>query len=57
MDFTDGSAEVARDRRRGAELAVKHVNDAGGVFGLPVQIAVGDTTRDPPGSELKRRGG
>ena len=56
MDFTDGSAEVARDRRRGAELAVKHVNDADGVFGLPVQIAVRDTTRDPQvGVEAARR--
>ncbi len=47
MDFTDGSAEVARDRRRGVELAVKHVNDAGGVLGLTTQMAVGDTTSDP----------
>ena len=56
MDFTDGSAEVARDRRRGVELAVKHVNDAGGVLGLPAQMAVGDTTSDPQvGVETARR--
>ena len=47
MDFSGGSAEVLRDRQRGFELAIKHVNDGGGVFGLPVAVAVGDTTADP----------
>ena len=47
MDFSGGSAEVLRDRQRAFELAIKHVNDGGGVLGLPVVIAVGDTTADP----------
>ena len=47
MDFSGGSAEVLRDRQRGFELAIEHVNDGGGVFGLPVGVAIGDTTADP----------
>ena len=47
MDFGSGSAEVLRDRRRAFELAIAHVNEGGGVFGLPVTIAVGDATSDP----------
>ena len=47
MDFSGGSPDVLRDRRRAFELAIKHVNDGGGVFDLPVEGAVGDTTADP----------
>ena len=47
LDLSSGSAEVYRDRQRAFELAIKHVNDGGGVFGLPVTIAVGDATADP----------
>ena len=47
MDFSRGSSEVLRDRRRAFELAIKHVNEGGGVFGLSVTVAVGDTTADP----------
>ena len=47
MDLSSGSAEVYRDRQRAFELAIKHVNKGGGVFGLPVTVAVGDTTADP----------
>ena len=47
MDFSGGSAEVLRDRRRAFELAIEHVNDGGGVLGLPVTVAVVDTTADP----------
>ena len=46
MDFS-GSAEVSRDRRRAFELAIKHVNDGGGVLGRPVAVALGDTAADP----------
>ncbi len=46
-DFGSGSAEVLRDRQRAFELAIGHVNDAGGVFGLPVTVAIGDATADP----------
>ena len=47
MDFSSGSTEVLRDRRRAFELAIEHVNGGGGVFGLPVKVAFGDTTADP----------
>ena len=47
MDFSSGSSEVVTDRRRAFELAIKHVNAAGGVFGQRVTIVMGDTTADP----------
>ena len=47
LDLSSGSAEVYRDRQRAFELAIKHVNQGGGVFGLPVTVAVGDATADP----------
>ena len=47
LDLSSGSAEVYRDRQRAFELAIEHVNEAGGVFGLPVTVAVGDATADP----------
>ncbi|MDE0303800.1 MAG: ABC transporter substrate-binding protein [Albidovulum sp.] len=47
MDLSSGSAEVYRDRQRAFKLAIKHVNEGGGVFGLPVTVAVGDATADP----------
>ena len=47
MDFSSGSTEVLRDRQRAFELAIKHVNEGGGVFGLPVTVAIGDATADP----------
>ena len=46
MDFS-GSAEASRDRRRAFELAIRHVNEGGGVLGRPVTFAVGDTAADP----------
>ena len=47
MDFSSGSSDVVTDRRRAFELAVKHINAGGGVFGQPVATAMGDTTADP----------
>lgn len=47
MDYSGRSAEVSRDRQRGFELALRHINAAGGVLGAPVTFAVGDTTPDP----------
>ena len=47
LDLSSGSAEVYRDRQRAFELAIKHVNEGGGVFGLPMTVAVGDATADP----------
>ena len=47
LDLSSGSAEVHRDRQRAFGLAIKHVNEGGGVFGLPVTVAVGDATANP----------
>ena len=47
LDLSSGSAEVYRDRQRAFELAIKHVNEGGGVFDLPVTVAVADATADP----------
>ena len=47
LDLSSGSAEVYRDRQRAFELAIKHINEGGGVFGLPVTVAVADATADP----------
>ena len=37
LDFSGSLAEFGIDMRRGFELAIKHINDAGGVFGRPVE--------------------
>ena len=42
-----GSHQNAQDRQRAFELAVTHLNEAGGVFGRPVETAVGDTALIP----------
>ena len=55
LDLSSGSAEVYRDRQRAFELAIKHVNEGGGVFGLPVTVAVGDATADPEKAVLAAR--
>ena len=55
MDFSSGSSEVVTDRRRAFELAIKHVNDSGGVFGRPVSVALGDTTADPEEAAAQAR--
>ena len=47
MNYSSGSEEVYRDRQRAFELAIKHLNQSGGVLGRPVEFAVGDTTPDP----------
>ena len=46
LDLSSGSAEVYRDRQRAFELAIEHVNESGGVFGLTVTVAVADATAD-----------
>ena len=46
LDFT-GSPEASADRKRAFDLAIRHINDGGGVLGMPVDIAVADATRDP----------
>ena len=47
LNFSEGATERAIERQRAFNLALKHINAGGGVFGVPVESAVGDTTRDP----------
>ena len=47
VNLSDGAPARAVERQQAFELAVQHVNAAGGVFGQPVQFVVGDSTLDP----------
>ncbi len=47
LNFSQGATERAIERERAFELALAHVNAGGGVFGMPVESAAADTTRDP----------
>ena len=47
LDFSGPLAEYGPALQRGFELAVRHLNEAGGIWGMPVQTAVGDTALDP----------
>ena len=42
-----GAPETAADRKRAFDLAIRHVNEAGGVLGKPVEGVGADSTRDP----------
>ena len=46
LDFS-GSPEASADRQRAFKLAIRHMNEGGGVFGMPVQAVSSDATRDP----------
>jgi len=50
-----GSPQNAQDRQRAFELAVTHLNQAGGVFGRSVETAVGDTALDPDTAVMEAR--
>ena len=55
LDYT-GSPVSSAERQWGFELAIAHVNDAGGVFGQPVESVTGDSPRDASvGIESARR--
>ena len=47
LNFSAGSTGRAIERQRAFDLAVKHVNEGGGVFDKPVETVVGDSTLDP----------
>ncbi len=42
-DFSGPLAEFGPEIRKGVELAIEHINSAGGVNGRPVELVVGDT--------------
>ena len=46
LNFT-GSPEASEDRKRAFDLAIRHINEGGGVFGIPVESVVADATQDP----------
>lgn len=46
LDFS-GAPETMADRKRAFDLAIQHVNEAGGVLGRPVEGVEADSTRDP----------
>ncbi len=46
-DFSGALAEFGPQVQSGVELAIAHLNDAGGVLGHPVELVVGDTNLDP----------
>ena len=55
LNFT-GSPEASADRQRAFELAIKHVNEGGGVLGMPVEGVAADATQDPAAAvEAARR--
>ena len=54
LNFT-GSPETSENRKRAFDLAIKHVNEGGGVLGNPVESVVADATRDPAAAEEAAR--
>ena len=47
LDFSGPLAEYGPELQKGFDLAIKHINEAGGVWGMPVETAVGDDGTDP----------
>ena len=47
VNLSEGAPARAVERQRAFELAIQHVNAAGGVFGQQVEFVVGDSTLDP----------
>ncbi|MDE2966524.1 MAG: ABC transporter substrate-binding protein [Chloroflexota bacterium] len=47
LDYSGPLAEWAPEMQKGFDLAIKHINEAGGVWGMPVESAIGDDRTDP----------
>ena len=47
VDFTGGLAEFGEEMRLGFELAIEHLNAAGGVLGHPVEFVIADSALEP----------
>ncbi len=55
LAFGDDPSETTLGRQRAFELAIKHLNEGGGVFGRPVEVAVGDAyAPSGPAAEARR---
>ena len=51
LNFT-GSREASEDRKQAFYLAIRHVNEGGGVLGMNVESVVADATQDPSVAEV-----
>ncbi len=49
LHFGDSPSQTTLGRQRAFDLAIKHINAGGGVFGRDVEVAVGDATIDAAG--------
>ena len=47
LNFGEGAAAASTVRQQSFELAIQHINDAGGVLGQPVTFVLADPTFDP----------
>ncbi len=54
-DFSGALAEFGPAIQTGVDLAVKHINEAGGVHGLPIEVVVGDDQTDPTAATEEAR--
>lgn len=54
-DFSGQLAEFGPAIQTGVDLAIKHINDAGGVNGAPVELLVGDDRTDPTAATEEAR--
>ncbi|MGE3962413.1 MAG: ABC transporter substrate-binding protein [Dehalococcoidia bacterium] len=54
-DFSGALAEFGPAIQTGVDLAVKHINEAGGVHGMPVEVVVGDDQTDPTAATEEAR--
>ena len=55
LSFGDSPSETTLGRQRAFELAIQHINEGGGVFGQPVEVAVGDASAPGgPAAEARR---
>ena len=55
LSFGESPSETTLGRQRAFDLAIKHINEGGGVFGRPVEVAVGDASAPGgPAAEARR---
>ena len=47
LNFGEGAAAASTVRQQSFELAIKHINEGGGVLGQPVTFVLADPTFDP----------
>ena len=56
LNFGEGAAAASTVRQQGFELAIRHINDGGGVLGQPVTFVVADPSFEPDTAvEVARR--